>query len=71
VRDSVVPVGPEGTPLPWWTWLVVAALLAVVFAVGFDQGQILRPLLGKASASGNYLHELFHDGRHLLGFPCH
>jgi hypothetical protein len=23
------------------------------------------------SRSGMYLHELMHDGRHLLGVPCH
>jgi len=21
--------------------------------------------------SGHYVHEFVHDGRHLLGFPCH
>lgn len=48
---------------------VVLGLLAL-FAVAFDQGQLLSPLVAKA-ASSNYLHELFHDGRHLLGVPCH
>jgi hypothetical protein len=43
----------------------------LVFAVGYDQGQLLQPVLGKAAVAGNHLHELFHDGRHLLGFPCH
>jgi len=28
-------------------------------------------VLGKATAANNYLHEFFHDGRHLLGLPCH
>jgi hypothetical protein len=23
------------------------------------------------SQTGGYLHELMHDGRHLLGVPCH
>ncbi|MGZ6827561.1 MAG: CbtB domain-containing protein [Mycobacteriales bacterium] len=27
--------------------------------------------MGKLAASANYLHELAHDGRHLLGAPCH
>ena len=71
MRDSLVPSGPEAGPLPGWTWPLLAVLAALVFAVGFDQGQILRPVLGKAAATGNQLHELFHDGRHLLGFPCH
>ncbi|MBJ8345336.1 CbtB domain-containing protein [Antrihabitans sp. YC2-6] len=42
--------------------VVLFALLAL-YLVGFDQGAISR--------SGMYLHELMHDGRHLLGLPCH
>ncbi len=52
--------------VPLWGWLLLAALVAVVYAVGYDQGV---PGLSKAGAG--YLHELFHDGRHLLGIPCH
>jgi hypothetical protein len=30
------------------------------------------PLQGATSLiSGMYVHEFVHDGRHLLGFPCH
>ncbi|HEX2052190.1 MAG TPA: CbtB-domain containing protein [Actinomycetota bacterium] len=61
----------EFPSIPVWTWLVVALLALVVFAVGFDQGQLLQPLLGKAAVTGNYLHELFHDGRHFMAVPCH
>ncbi len=57
--------------VPLWAWLAVGALLAVVYAVGYDQGMLLEPVLGKLSSTNNYLHELFHDPRHLLGFPCH
>lgn len=42
----------------------VAALLVAYF-VGIDEGAM--SVLGK----GTLLHELFHDGRHVLGFPCH
>ena len=49
---------------------VVLALLAL-YSVFLDQGALLAPLLGKASWTGNYLHEFAHDGRHLLGAPCH
>lgn len=42
--------------------VVLLALLAL-YLVGFDQGAISR--------SGMYMHELMHDGRHLLGLPCH
>jgi cobalt transporter subunit CbtB len=42
-------------PLPWA--LLAFALVAVVYAVG--------------AAPDSALHEWLHDGRHLLGFPCH
>jgi hypothetical protein len=57
--------------VPVWGWIAVGVLLAVVYAVGYDQGLLLEPLFGKLSTVNNYLHEFFHDGRHLLGFPCH
>ena len=49
---------------------VVLALLAL-YAVFLDQGQLLSPVLGNVAATANYLHEFAHDGRHLLGAPCH
>jgi hypothetical protein len=42
---------------------VVMLLLLLAYLVAFDQGAI--------SQGGMYLHELMHDGRHLLGVPCH
>lgn len=42
--------------------VVLLAMLAL-YLVGFDQGAISR--------GGMYMHELMHDGRHLLGLPCH
>ena len=57
--------------VPAWAWLVLVLLAALVYAVGYDQGLLLQPLLGKAAATDNWVHEFFHDGRHLLGFPCH
>ncbi|WP_330183765.1 CbtB-domain containing protein [Nocardia sp. NBC_01503] len=42
---------------------VVLLALLTLYLVGFDQGAISR--------SGMYMHELMHDGRHLLGVPCH
>jgi hypothetical protein len=44
--------------------LVAAALALVVLAlVSLDSAAVLQ--------SGSFLHELMHDGRHLLGVPCH
>lgn len=42
----------------------VAGVLAFYF-VGVDEGAV--SVFGKTMV----LHELMHDGRHLLGFPCH
>ncbi|MGV9666364.1 CbtB domain-containing protein [Nocardia niigatensis] len=42
---------------------VVLLALLTLYLVGFDQGAISR--------TGMYMHELMHDGRHLLGVPCH
>jgi len=44
------------------TGVVLLALLTL-YLVGFDDGAISR--------SGMFMHELMHDGRHLLAVPCH
>lgn len=47
-------------------WAVLAVLLATIFLyfVSTEQGAI-------SLFDGMYVHEFVHDGRHLLGFPCH
>ena len=47
----------------------VLLAVAVLFAVAFDQGQLAQ--LVQAAAGDSTVHELFHDTRHMLGFPCH
>ncbi len=54
----------ERIAIPAWAWLVVAVALATVYALTMENGATLR-------AGANVLHELFHDGRHFLGVPCH
>jgi putative cobalt transporter subunit CbtB len=49
--------------LPWAVFSG-ALLLILLYFVGAEQG-------ATAMFSGSYLHEFLHDGRHLLGFPCH
>lgn len=51
--------------------LSAAVLLAcaLLFAVAFDQGQLAQ--LARAAAGDSTVHEVFHDARHMLGFPCH
>ena len=64
------PVAKQGLAAAVTGIAVILALVAL-YAVFLDQGQLLSPVLGKVAASANYLHELAHDGRHLLGAPCH
>jgi hypothetical protein len=47
-------------------WLIFAAMLFLValYFVSAEQG-------ATSIFSGTAVHEWVHDGRHLLGFPCH
>jgi len=49
--------------LPWAIFAGLLLMLAIYF-VGAEQG-------ATSLISGMYVHEFVHDGRHLLGFPCH
>lgn len=53
----------DSARLLWAALAVVGGLLLLTYLVAFDQGAV--------SQGGMYLHELMHDGRHLLGVPCH
>ena len=57
--------------VPLWSWLVAALLLAALFILLLATGELLVPLIGQAAMVTDYLHEFAHDGRHLLGVPCH
>ncbi len=58
-----VPVVPARELLPWALFAGTISLLALYF-VGAEEG-------AAAVFSGSTVHELVHDARHLLGFPCH
>jgi hypothetical protein len=47
-----------------WAILFGALLLMVLYFVGAEEGAL-------SLFSGSTVHEFVHDGRHLLGFPCH
>ncbi|WP_322009573.1 CbtB domain-containing protein [Paraburkholderia sp. J12] len=49
--------------LPWAIFAGLMLLLALYF-VGAEEG-------ATSIVPGMYVHEFVHDGRHLLGFPCH
>ena len=54
---------PLRDALPWVVFAGLLLLLGVYF-VGAEQG-------ATSIFKGMYVHEFVHDGRHLLGFPCH
>jgi hypothetical protein len=57
--------------MPLWSWVTTALLLAMLLVLLSASGELLAPLLGQVGGVANYLHEFAHDGRHLLGVPCH
>jgi hypothetical protein len=59
---SPTPISPQEL-LPWTVFVGLLLLMALYF-VGAEQG-------ATSLIQGDAVHELVHDGRHLLGFPCH
>ncbi|MEV7089752.1 CbtB-domain containing protein [Streptomyces sp. NPDC093085] len=65
----VAPPVPVPAPLPLravlpWAVFVGTLMLVLLYFVGAEQG-------ATSVISGAGVHEWVHDGRHLLGFPCH
>ena len=54
-------------PLPRWAVPLFALAVTALWLVTFEGGPVSHAL-GQA---GSFLHEVFHDGRHLIGVPCH
>jgi cobalt transporter subunit CbtB len=63
VSAPALPVIPVRDLLPWALFALIMGALLVYF-VGAEEG-------ATSIFSGGYVHEFVHDGRHLLGFPCH
>ena len=61
------PARPGVIAVPGWAWAVFALAVALLWLVSMEGGFVSDVLGG----TPNFLHELFHDGRHLLGVPCH
>ena len=58
-----VPSIPLAELAPWALFFGLLATL-VLFFISTDQGAV-------SLLSGTAIHEFVHDGRHLLGYPCH
>ncbi|MFF7642899.1 MULTISPECIES: CbtB-domain containing protein [Streptomyces] len=63
LSSPVVAKLPIRAILPWAVFFGLLMLVLLYF-VGADQG-------ATSVFSGEGVHEWVHDGRHLLGFPCH
>jgi hypothetical protein len=61
--DAVPRPIPVREVLPWAVFAGLLMLLALYF-VGAEEG-------ATSLVKSMYVHEFVHDGRHLLGFPCH
>ena len=66
--DNFIPLG-GATEIPFGDlapWAILGLLIAIIFIyfVSTEQGAI-------SLFQGTSVHEFVHDGRHLLGFPCH
>ena len=58
-----IPSIPLDEIAPWALFFGLLAVLALFF-VSAEQGAF-------SLLSGTAIHEWVHDGRHLLGYPCH
>ena len=61
--DSALSPIPVREILPWGIFGTLLFALGLYF-FGAEQG-------ATAVFQGEMIHEFVHDGRHLLGFPCH
>ncbi|HET6355317.1 CbtB-domain containing protein [Streptomyces sp. NBC_00322] len=52
------------TAIAPWALFFGVLMLVLLYFVGAEQG-------ATSLISGENVHEWVHDGRHLLGFPCH
>ena len=56
------------SPIPGWAIVALFAVAVLaLWLVTFDNGQ----LTGSLAHSNQFFHEFFHDGRHVIGVPCH
>lgn len=69
MNEVVFQPDAEFTPIPLrelLPWAIFGGLLMLLtlYFVGAEEG-------ATSIVPGMYVHEFVHDGRHLLGFPCH
>jgi hypothetical protein len=62
-RHAPAPIASPGELIPYIA-LAGFALLVLLYFVGAEEGAL-------SLVPGRSVHELLHDPRHLLAFPCH
>ena len=64
--ESVAIATPPFSLIQVLPWLIFAGMLALIalYFISAEQG-------AASLFAGTAVHEWVHDGRHLLGFPCH
>lgn len=63
ISTAPAPIASPAELMPYALFAGIVALILLYF-VGAEEGAI-------SLISGSSVHEFVHDGRHLLGFPCH
>ena len=63
---TAVPQGASA-PISRAGFLLLVLAVSLLWLVTFEAGPVSE-VIGQA---GSFFHELFHDGRHLIGVPCH
>jgi cobalt transporter subunit CbtB len=63
ISTAPLPIASAAELLPYALFAGIVALILIYF-VGAEEG-------AASLISGSAVHEFVHDGRHLLGFPCH
>jgi hypothetical protein len=51
--------------------VLLGILIMGIFVVGYDQGHLFSIVQGEQAIDTKWIHEFYHDMRHVAGFPCH
>ena len=66
--EATADQGVAVAPIPGWALVALLAVATLaLWLVTFDNGQLTHWL----AQQNLFFHEFFHDGRHVIGVPCH
>ena len=64
VETATAPAAVEAIQVPKVLWLLAFAAMVISYLMFSENGAVL-------TQQWEVLHEVFHDGRHVFGVPCH